>query len=159
MHTSSITTHKGLVEQKSATQSPAFSSSDVCLVPGADQARVTQGKAAMLDSATYSDLAAIFHALADASRVKVVYSLLWQELCTCDLAAITGLSESGVSQHLRVLRELRLVKSRREGKMVFYTLDDNHIVVLLSVCLEHLHDAGQQSDEISRVLELIGQRS
>jgi DNA-binding transcriptional ArsR family regulator len=60
-----------------------------------------------------------------------------QELCTCDLAAVVGVSESGVSQHLRVLRSLRLVKSRRAGKFVYYTLDDAHVALLVSVGLAH----------------------
>jgi DNA-binding transcriptional ArsR family regulator len=61
-------------------------------------------------------------------------------LCTCDLAAIAGISESAVSQHLRVLRRLRLVRSRREGKIVYHTLDDAHIGSLLEVCLEHVRE-------------------
>ena len=67
----------------------------------------------LLDDDLYLQLAETFRALADSSRVKIVYSLLRQELCTCDLAAITGQSESAVSQHLRVLRQLRLVRNRR----------------------------------------------
>ncbi|HUP27489.1 MAG TPA: metalloregulator ArsR/SmtB family transcription factor, partial [Chloroflexia bacterium] len=72
-------------------------------------------------------------------------------LCTCDLAAITGCSESGVSQHLRILRQLRLVKSRREGKMVFYSLDDHHIRVLLAVCLSHVRDVDTQLRQLPRI--------
>lgn len=130
-----------------------------CLVTAADGQRVAQGRALMLDGGTYEGLAATFHALADTSRAKVVYSLLWQELCTCDLAAIVGISESSVSQHLRVLRELRLVKSRRQGKMVFYSLDDDHIRVLLAVCLSHISDGGREPNEIDQVLELLESRS
>ncbi len=130
-----------------------------CLVTAADGQRVAQGRRLMLDGGTYEGLAATFHALADTSRAKVVYSLLWQELCTCDLAAIVGISESSVSQHLRVLRELRLVKSRRQGKMVFYSLDDDHIRVLLAVCLSHIRDGRREPDEIGQVLELLESRS
>lgn len=83
-------------------------------------------------------LAATFSALADPSRLKIVYSLSAQQLCTCDLAAIAGISESAVSQHLKVLRNLRLIRSRREGKVVYYSLDDDHIGSLLAVCLEHV---------------------
>lgn len=69
-----------------------------------------------------------------------MYSLLQQELCTCDLAAVIGVSESVISQHLRVLRQRRLVRSRRNGKLVFHTIDDAHIDLLLLVALSHVHD-------------------
>lgn len=132
---------------------------DGCLVRGADPQRVTQGRAMLLDDEVYVDLAETFRALADSSRAKIVYSLLRQELCTCDLAAITGSSESSVSQHLRVLRQLRLVRSRRQGKMVFYSLDDAHIRILLSVCLSHIRDAGHQGAGLDTVIELFAQES
>jgi DNA-binding transcriptional ArsR family regulator len=93
-----------------------------------------------LPAEEYRSLADIFAALADPSRAKIVYSLLHQELCTCDLAAIADISESAVSQHLKVLRRIRLIKSRRAGKVVYHSLDDAHIRTLLEVCLEHLRD-------------------
>ena len=92
----------------------------------------------MLDDEVYFELAETFRALADSSRVKIVSSLLQQELCVCDLAAVVGMSESAVSQHLRILRNLRLVKTRREGKLVYYALDDAHVRELLDVSLNHL---------------------
>ena len=95
----------------------------------------------LLPAGEYKAVADTFHALGDPSRLKIVYSLLSQELCTCDLAAIAGISESAVSQHLKVLRGLRLIKSRREGKIVYHSLDDEHIGTLLGVCLEHVRDA------------------
>ncbi|MDQ3929845.1 MAG: metalloregulator ArsR/SmtB family transcription factor [Chloroflexota bacterium] len=99
-----------------------------------------RGLGHLLPGAEYRALADTFQALADPSRAKIVYSLLHQELCTCDLAAIVGVSESAVSQHLKVLRRLRLIKSRRDGKIVYHSLDDAHISVLLEVCLEHVRD-------------------
>ena len=98
---------------------------------------VARARRALENDATYSGLAEIFGALADATRAKIVHSLLRQELCTCDIAAVVSISESGVSQHLRVLRDLRLVKSRRAGKMVYYSLDDAHIALLLQLGLTH----------------------
>ncbi|HEU5347264.1 MAG TPA: helix-turn-helix domain-containing protein, partial [Ktedonobacterales bacterium] len=71
----------------------------------------------------------------------------------CDLAAIMGVTESAVSQHVRILRQLRLVRSRRAGRMVFYSLDDLHIRILLTVCLHHIHDDGQDHEGLERVLE------
>jgi len=122
---------------------PGQASDEVCGIPGADPGRVRLGRECLLPDDTYARLAETFRILADSSRAKIVHSLLRQELCTCDLAAITGLSEPAVSQHLRLLRALRLVKTRREGKKVFYSLDDAHVRVLLSVSLRHLtHEAG-----------------
>ena len=128
-----------------------------CLVSGADIERVEHGRRLLLDDDAYFELAETFRALADSSRAKIVYSLLHQELCTCDLAAIIGSSESSVSQHLRVLRGLRLVKSRRHGKMVFYSLDDAHIRILLSVCLSHVRDADRKHAGMDKVLELFAE--
>ncbi|MCL5111039.1 MAG: metalloregulator ArsR/SmtB family transcription factor [Chloroflexi bacterium] len=111
---------------------------ETCEVKGADLGRVRQGREVLLGDDTYSLLAETFRSLADPSRAKIVHSLLRQELCTCDLAAITCLSEPAVSQHLRLLRALHLVKTRREGKKVFYSLADAHVRFLLSVSLRHL---------------------
>lgn len=85
----------------------------------------------------YTRLAETFSALADSNRAKIIYSLREHELCVCDLAAVVGISESAVSQHLRILRNLRLVKQRRQGRMAYYSLNDEHIETLLQVCLEH----------------------
>jgi ArsR family transcriptional regulator, lead/cadmium/zinc/bismuth-responsive transcriptional repressor len=114
---------------------------DLCEVRCVHPDKVVFGRGLLLPAEEYRSLADIFAALADPSRAKIVYSLLHQELCTCDLAAIADISESAVSQHLRVLRRLRLVKSRREGKMVYHSLDDEHIRTLLEVCLEHVRVA------------------
>jgi DNA-binding transcriptional ArsR family regulator len=128
-----------------------------CLIPGADYERVASGRSNLLAEETYGEVAEIFRALGDTSRAKIVYSLLKQELCTCDLAAIIGSSESSISQHLRILRQLRLVKSRRQGKQVFYSLDDTHIRILLVVCLSHVRDGNQQHEELGSVLKLFEQ--
>ena len=128
-----------------------------CLIRGADAERVARGQEMLLDDEVYFEVAETFRALADSTRAKIVYSLLRQELCTCDLAAILHTSESAVSQHLRVLRQLRLVKNRRQGKMVFYSLDDAHIRVLLSVCLSHVRDSGRRHEGLDKVIALFGQ--
>ena len=107
-----------------------------CLHP----ADVARARKLMRDDAAYAALADLFGALADASRAKIVQALLQQELCTCDLAALIGISESGVSQHLRILRSLRLVKFRRAGKLVYYSLDDAHVALLVRTGLAHEGD-------------------
>jgi ArsR family transcriptional regulator, lead/cadmium/zinc/bismuth-responsive transcriptional repressor len=111
---------------------------DMCEVRCVHPESVRSGRDHLLPEGEYDALAATFQALADPTRVKIIYSLLHQELCTCDLAAIADISESAVSQHLRVLRRLRLIKSRRDGKIVYHSLDDDHIDTLLAVCLEHV---------------------
>jgi DNA-binding transcriptional ArsR family regulator len=113
---------------------------------------VRRARAALSEDETYIDLSSLFAALADATRVKLVHVLLRQELCTCDLAATLGVSESATSQHLRLLRALRLVRSRRAGKVVYHSLDDEHIAALIRVGLVHLGHAG----EAARLEEELG---
>lgn len=136
-----------------STTAPAFA--EACQSTGADAMRVARGRSHLLDEDTYFQVAETFRALADGTRAKIVYSLLHQELCTCDLALIVETSESAVSQHLRVLRQLRLAKSRRHGKMVFYSLDDAHIRILLMVCLSHVRDADRQHAGVEQMLALL----
>ena len=132
---------------RSAATAPA-----ACPVPDADHERVAAGRAQLLDKRTYVELAEIFRALGDATRAKIVFSLLHQDLCTCDLAELTGISESAVSQHIRILRGLRLVKSRRAGKQVFHSLDDAHITILLQVSLSHVRDGDADHPAMQRLL-------
>src|SRR3954468_22797452 len=88
---------------------------DMCEVRCGRPESVRAGRDSLLPDTDYRALANTFQALADPTRAKIVYSLLNSELCTCDLAAIVDISESAVSQHLNVLKRLRLIKSRREG--------------------------------------------
>jgi DNA-binding transcriptional ArsR family regulator len=80
------------------------------------------------------------------TRARIVHTLLRQDLCTCDLAAVLGITESAVSQHLRVLRMLRLVKHRRAGKLVYYSLDDAHVAQLVQIGLAHGGHSGDILD-------------
>lgn len=82
-------------------------------------------------------LSELFRVLGDETRTKIIYLLSEQELCVCDLAEILDMSMPAVSHHLRLLRTMRLVKYRREGKQVYYTLDDHHIVNLIRQAQEH----------------------
>jgi ArsR family transcriptional regulator, lead/cadmium/zinc/bismuth-responsive transcriptional repressor len=144
---------------REASLLPPAEATERCQSPGADSGRVASGKRALLDEETYMTVAEIFRALADSSRAKIVYSLLKQELCTCDLAAITGISESAVSQHLRVLRQLRLVKNRRAGKLVFYNLDDAHIRTLLVVGLNHVSNGDRHHEGLGKILAVFEQET
>lgn len=83
-------------------------------------------------------LAAIFAALGEPTRLRIVHALSAGELCVGDLAALLGMPVPAVSQHLRVLRDLRIVRNRRAGKMVYYALDDAHVADLFAVALAHV---------------------
>lgn len=83
-------------------------------------------------------LAETFKALSDPTRVRIVSLLAGAELCVCDLAAALSMSQSAVSHQLRTLRDLRLVRWRREGRMIFYTLDDDHVGDLFQRGLDHV---------------------
>jgi len=87
---------------------------------------------------TLQGVADIFKALSDPGRVKIVLALAISELCVCDLAAVCNLSDSAVSHQLRILRNLKIVRNRRDGKIMFYRLDDQHVSALLHQCLEHV---------------------
>jgi DNA-binding transcriptional ArsR family regulator len=93
---------------------------------------------AALDERVAERLAEIFSALSDSSRVRIIYALTENELSVGTLAEIVGMSESAVSHHLRGLRQMRLVRGRREGRQVFYSLDDEHIADLLKRGLDHV---------------------
>jgi DNA-binding transcriptional ArsR family regulator len=112
--------------------------SDHCELHQVHPDRVTEARRRLFSDETYGALAETFSALADSNRSKILYSLSNQELCVCDLACVVSISESAVSQHLRILRNLRLVRSRRDGRVVYYSLNDEHIQTLLAVCFEHI---------------------
>ena len=86
------------------------------------------------------DLAEFFKVFGDATRLKILYVLLCSEMCVCDIAAILGMSQSAISHQLRVLKQMDLVKNRREGKTIFYALADSHIVAILSQGLDHIEE-------------------
>jgi ArsR family transcriptional regulator len=91
-----------------------------------------------LDEPTTLRVAETFKALADPTRVRILHGLSHAELCVGDLAVLLGMSESAVSHQLRLLRNLHIVRSRRDGKLVFYTLDDEHVARLFQISLEHV---------------------
>lgn len=116
---------------------------ETCQVRSVNHDDVSRVRGQLLAADVYADLAALFAALGDPTRARIVHVLLSQEMCTCDVAAAIGLTESAVSQHLRLLRNLRLVKNRRAGKVVYYSLDDAHVAQLVRIGLVHLgHDGG-----------------
>ncbi len=103
------------------------------------ETRALENQQALVDDDTAAGLAETFQALADPSRVRLISALLEGELCVYDLAALLGMSQSAVSHQLRLLRNLHLVKNRKAGRAVFYSLDDEHIRDLFQRGLEHYH--------------------
>lgn len=89
---------------------------------------------------TLYDLAELFKIFGDSTRVKILYALLESELCVCDIAKLMDVSQSAVSHQLRVLKASKLVKFRREGKTIFYSLADDHVVSILSQGMEHIEE-------------------
>ncbi len=92
----------------------------------------------MLPLETISDISTLFKILSDPTRVKIVWALEEQELCVCDIAATLSMTKSAISHQLALLRKHRIVKPRREGKQVFYSLDDEHITLIIEMAKTHV---------------------
>lgn len=99
---------------------------------------VNKVKGNMLKTEEMQNLSAIFKAFGDPTRLKILHCLKQAEMCVCDLCFVLEMSQSAISHQLRVLRNLRIVKHRKEGKNVFYSLDDDHIFKILDQGLEHI---------------------
>ena len=84
------------------------------------------------------DLAEVFRVFGDTTRIRILYVLFERELCVCDIAKLLGMTPSAVSHQLRILKDAKLVRFRREGKTVFYTLDDDHVRSVLELGMEHV---------------------
>ena len=86
------------------------------------------------------DLAEIFKVFGDTTRIKILYSLFKNEMCVCDIATIVGVSQSAISHQLRFLKQSKLVKHRKDGKIVYYSLDDEHIKNIFNAGLAHIEE-------------------
>lgn len=92
------------------------------------------------DEESLYDLADFFKVFADSTRIKILYVLLCSEVCVCDLAQILNMNQSAISHQLRTLKQMDLVRSRRDGKTIFYSLADDHIKSILSQGMEHISE-------------------
>ncbi len=113
---------------------------EICEVHYVDEGKVEKVKASMVGEEVGLALSEIFKVLGDPTRVKILHALAREELCVCDIAALLGMSLPAISHHLRLLRNLRLVKCRRAGRVVYYSLDDDHVKKLLEVGIEHARE-------------------
>ena len=91
----------------------------------------------MPDEDELYDLAELFKVFGDSTRIRILFVLFQSEMCVCDLAQSLNMNQSAISHQLRVLKQAKLIKSRREGKSVFYSLDDSHVRMILSMGMEH----------------------
>jgi ArsR family transcriptional regulator, lead/cadmium/zinc/bismuth-responsive transcriptional repressor len=115
-----------------------------------DPAKLSLLQTKVLSDASAGELAETFRVLGDVTRVRILDALSRSELCVCDVARLLGLSESAVSHQLRLLRGMRLVRPRREGRMMFYTLDDQHIIRLFEQGLEHVEERAARRFGLAR---------
>ena len=113
---------------------------DGCLVKVIHLDRVNKAREDAIPEQELDRLSLIYKAMADPSRLKIAMALKGGEMCVCDLAALLGLTESAVSHQIRRLKDLALVKSRRDGQVLYYSLDDEHVADLLRVGLEHIRE-------------------
>lgn len=109
----------------------------VCEVNYINQDRVRRVERTLPSDAQSLEVARIFEALADPTRLKILFALSREELCVCDVAYLLGMSLSAVSHQLRTLRNLRLVTPRREGRIVYYSMSDRHVAKLLDLGIKH----------------------
>lgn len=89
---------------------------------------------------TLYDLTELFRIFGDSTRIRILYVLFESEMCVCDIAALLGMTQSAISHQLRALKNARLVKSRRAGKTVFYSLADDHVKTIIDQGLEHVSE-------------------
>ena len=112
--------------------------SNLCSINEIDPEKVALVQKQALPEKTIERLSRLFSALSDPTRLKILHALtVTEELCVCDLAALAELSVSAVSHQLRLLRDRDLVRARREGRMVFYSVADDHIAILMGTGVEH----------------------
>ena len=101
---------------------------------------ITKVNAVMPDDELLYDLAELYKIFGDTTRIKILYVLHEAEMCVCDIAQLLGSSQSAISHQLRVLKQAKLVKYRREGKTVFYSLADDHVRMILNQGMEHVEE-------------------
>jgi DNA-binding transcriptional ArsR family regulator len=134
---------------QAASTRPIASDERDCETDAIHPAAVMAARRALGDAPSPDGVAGLFAILGDPTRIRVLTALAAGELCVCDLAAATGVNRSTVSHQLRVLRDHRLVRRRRQGKVVYYALDDDHVLQLLGIAGAHSAEAGEAPEEVS----------
>jgi DNA-binding transcriptional ArsR family regulator len=111
-----------------------------CLVRIIHPEKVARARAEAIPERDVERLTQIYKALSDPTRMRILLALQGEEMCVCDLAALLGVSESAVSHQMRRLKDLALVRGRREAQVLYYSLDDHHIDNLMRLSLEHIRE-------------------
>ncbi|MGZ4951925.1 MAG: ArsR/SmtB family transcription factor [Halobacteriota archaeon] len=115
--------------------------SEICDVFCINKEAVDAVRARMLDDQLVEDAAEVFRVLGDPTRMRLLYALAQRELCVCDLSAVLDMTQSAISHQLRVLRSARLVRHRKVGKIVYYSLADAHVVQLMEIGVDHARES------------------
>ena len=113
---------------------------EICEINIIHQDKVNEVKMIMPEDEIIYDLAELFKVFADSTRMKIIYALMEGELCVCDIAGIVGTTQSAISHQLRILKQSKLVKYRKEGKIIYYSLDDEHISQIVKKGREHIEE-------------------
>ena len=113
---------------------------DLCEEPGIHQELLEKVTAEMPLEEKLYDLAELFKVFGDSTRIRILYVLFEAEVCVCDLAEALNMTQSAVSHQLKILKQARLVKARREGKQVFYSLSDDHVRTIIAMGREHIEE-------------------
>jgi ArsR family transcriptional regulator, lead/cadmium/zinc/bismuth-responsive transcriptional repressor len=130
---------RSYVQASIGPEEPA-AAEEVCELKQTSPDAIREVRETLVSDRAAAALAATFSVLGDPTRVRLLDALARRELCVCDLAELIGSSDSAVSHQLRLLRSLRLVRSRRSGRMIFYRLDDDHIRQLLDQSRRHIEE-------------------
>ena len=113
---------------------------DVCGYLHVHEDKVAEVQRQLPDEDTLLRLAELFKVFGDGTRIRILYVLFESEVCVCDIARLLGMTQSAVSHQLRILKQAHLIRSRRDGKTVFYTLADDHVATLLRQGTEHISE-------------------
>lgn len=113
---------------------------DRCNCTVVHESTIEKVKGLMPPEENLYDLAELFKVFGDTTRIKILCALFESEMCVCDIAELLGMTQSAISHQLRALKLARLVKFRREGKVVFYSLDDDHVQSIFSLGLVHVNE-------------------
>jgi ArsR family transcriptional regulator len=101
---------------------------------------VSKVKETITDNTSICNMAEFFKVLNDPTRLKIINALMLSEMCVCDISALLNMSQPAISHHLKILRQSKLIKYRRDGKIVYYSLDDEHIKPIFNQCLAHVDE-------------------
>lgn len=115
-----------------------MSSSEFCQCNIVHEDAVNRGKEGLIEEQSAEHVAMLFKVFGDPTRIKILHLLSLDEMCVCDISTVLGMSQSAISHQLSSLRQAGLVKNRKDGKVVYYNLDDEHVLTILNQGLDHI---------------------